>query len=273
GTIQPLTSVKNAVTDDIKTFSSGTINLAIPDNNFTGIKNKVTVSGIPANAIITNLSVKFNITHPSGKELIGNLRSPQNKEVNLFYMVGSGSNFTNTVISSSAINPIQTFGIAPFTGTFSPQGTLGAIGAAFVTKFSQLYTTPTSLNGDWYLKLSDMVLLAGNTGTLNDWTITISYSVPVEPVPVYWTPFTDLYIDVAAEIPYTGELLSTVNTKVSKSGTTTYTATNQPNATGCTNSSMVDLIVRESPLVEIATDYCTDPGRVILTASATGGGP
>jgi subtilisin-like proprotein convertase family protein len=274
GTIQPLTSVKNAVTNGNPVFSSGTINMTIPDNNFTGIKNKITVSGIPSNAVINNISVKFNVNHPSGKELIGNLRSPANKEINLFYMVGSGSNFTNTVISSSASNPIQTFGSSPFTGTFSPQATLGAMGAAFSTSFSQLYTTAASLNGDWYLKMSDMVLLAGNTGTLTDWSITINYSVPVEAVPVIWSPLTDLYIDVNAETPYSGQPLATVYTKVSQFGTTTYTATNVPDGgTGCTNSSTVDVIVRESPVVQIATDYCSDPGRVILTASATGGAP
>ena len=101
GTISPLSSVKDVVTNFSPVFNSTTNNVAIPDNNFTGITNLITVSGIPANAIINSISVNLNITHPTDPDITANLRAPNNNELNLVNSL-SGANFTNTIISSSA---------------------------------------------------------------------------------------------------------------------------------------------------------------------------
>lgn len=272
GTIQPLTSVKNNVTSGSPVFNSSPDPVTIPENNFTGISKDIVVSGIPANAVIGKIEVKFNITHPNDKDLIANLRSPIGKEINLFSNIGgSGANFTNTVISNTALQPIQTFGSAPFTDEYSPQYVLGAMGAAFATSFSALYNTASSLNGTWKFKVSDMT--GGNTGTFDNWSITIYYSIPIDPIQVIWSPINGLFTDASAETPYTGELLSTVYTKVTHAGTNQYIATTQNDAKGCRNSTEVNVIVREAPSVLILSDYCSNPDKVLLTASATGGSP
>ena len=160
GTIQSLTSVKDAVNDISLTFSSGNINLPIPDDNPAGAYNTITVSGIPAGAIINSVSVKFNITHTYDADLFINLKAPNNRVLNLANGL-NGVNYTNTVISSAATQPIQTFGVTPYSGTYLPQAQTGITGSGSVpggstqnsaTSFSDLYNV---LNGNWYFSVRD----------------------------------------------------------------------------------------------------------------------
>ena len=272
GTIQPLTSVKDAVNDFSATFSSGSINLAIPDADAAGVYKIIPVSGIPAGAVITSMSVNFYITHPYDPDLYINLKAPNGRVLNLANGL-NGVNYTNTVISSAVTYPIQTFGTAPFTGTFSPQGQTGNPGASSVpspytqisaTSFSDLYGV---LNGDWYFSVRDGG--SGDIGAIDSWSITINYDVPAIPVAVTWTPVTDLYTDAAATAPYTGESVATVYSKLATSGTKTYTATSS-NAAGCMSSANVILTVKPTPSVSITADYCSTPGNVTLTANPSG---
>ena len=120
GIIQPLISVKDAVNDISLTLSSGNINLSIPDDNPAGAYNTIPVSGIPAGAIINSVSVKFNITHTYDADLFINLKAPNNRVLNLANAL-NGINYTNTVISSAATQPIQTFGVTSlFRNLFTP---------------------------------------------------------------------------------------------------------------------------------------------------------
>ena len=204
GTIQPLISVKDAVNDVSLTFSSGNISLSIPDDNPAGTYSTIPVSGIPAGAIITSMNVTFNITHTYDADLFINLKAPNNRVLNLANAL-NGINYTNTVISSAATQPIQTFGVTPYSGTYLPQGQIGITGSGSVpggstqsstTSFSDLYSV---LNGNWYLSVRDGG--GADIGTLDSWSITINYSVPAVPVAVIWAPFTDLYTNASATIP------------------------------------------------------------------------
>ena len=272
GTIQPLTSVKDAVTDASVTFSSGNIGLSIPDGDFAGAYNKIAVSGIPAGAVVTSMSIMFDITHTYDGDLFINLSAPNNKVLN-FANGLMGANYTNTIISSTATQPIQTYGVTPYSGIYLPQAESGIPGAGSVpgggtqfgaAAFSDLYSV---LNGNWYFSVRD----GGppDSGTLNSWSITINYSIPAISVPVTWSPLTDLYSDAAATIAYTGQVVSTVYAKNATSGSKTYTATST-NAAGCTNSESIALTVKPAPAVSVITDYCATPGNVTLTANAPG---
>lgn len=269
GTIVPLSSVEAGLSGDSLTFSSGNINISIPDNNFTGITSSINVSGVPAKAIINSINVKFNITHPNDRDITANLRAPNAPIpfINELNLVNSllGADFTNTIINNTSFQPIQNFGTAPFTGVFAPNAVAGALGTAFATTFTQLYTTGGTVNGNWVIKVADNG--AGQTGTLNNWSISIKYSVPVNPLPVQWLPATDLYTDAAATLPYdTSMRVATVYAKPATQGTRVYNAI-AGNGAGCTTTSSVTLTGKPAPSVYIKADYCSDPAhRVTLKA-------
>ena len=274
GAIQPLVSVEDDVFGRNVSFNSTINNVAIPDNNFNGIANTIAISGIPAGVIIDDISVTFNVTHTSDKDLTINLKAPNPASpfygelnlVNAIPATGTGVNFVNTVIKSSSLRPIQNFGTPPYTGQFAPQAVFGALGAAFATSFNQLYTNSASVNGNWTLRVADNGL--GQTGTLNSWSITITYSVPLNPINVVWSPAADLYTDAAATVAYVpGTYTASVYAKPKTAGTFQYSAI-AGNGAGCTTSTSVMLTGRPSPEVIIKADYCSDPQhRVTLIAS------
>lgn len=244
---------------------SGTVNLAIPNNNAGGVTSTLAVSGIPATATINSITVTFNVTHPKLSDLIINIKAPNGNVLNLVNQRGgSSANFTNTVVSSIGVNPF-TSGSAPFTGTFAADAAsgVGATGnSSNVTSFSSLTST---LNGNWIISAKDGVNF--NSGTLNSWTITINYNEPIS-----WTPITDLYTDAAATTAYTaGQNLQTVYVKPATAGSPVYTATTTTSA-GCSKSQNVTLTVNPKPVVTIVADYCYGGGKIQLTATSTPAG-
>ncbi len=244
---------------ETSTFSSGTVNVAIPDLLPTGATNTMAVSGIPAGATVTGLSVTINITHTKDQDLILNLRAPNGSILNLVNTRGgSGSNFTNTVINSTSTTSIT--GGAPFTGTFKPDATngVGATGqTSNVTAFSSLYSTA---NGNWVFSAVDGAAL--NSGTINSWSLAITYVDPIT-----WSPVTYLYTNAAATTAYTaGQTYATVYTKPTVAGTYTYTAT-ATNSAGCTTTQTV--AVTAGPIVTVTPDYCYPGGYIQLSASST----
>lgn len=272
GTVQPLSAAGGLPTNGTMTFSSGNVNLAIPEGNRT---STIAVAGIPAGAIINSMSVNFNITHGYDGDLVLNLRAPNNNTLNLVNQRGNnGDNFVNTTISSTSVNPINA-GTAPFTNTYSAdaQNNVGTPNSN-VALFSGLYGTP---NGNWVFNAEDVVdchggffacLLGGGTyytGTLNSWSITFNYTLPVSPIAAIWTPVTGLYTDAGATTPYASQSLSTVYAK--PNSTTTYTATTT-NAASCTTTKTVTVTVSPTPVVTITADYCAVPGKVRLTATS-----
>lgn len=222
-TVQTLTATGGSITAATATVSSGTVNLAIPDNSSTGVSQTLTVSGIPAGATITKVDVKYNITHTFEGDVEVNLEAPNGKIVNLMADQGSsGVNFTNTIATSNTSAAAFSTGTSPFTGTFkadlNPSSNL--IAAINTQIFSDLFTTP---NGDWKVRVYDDANL--DTGTLVDCSITITYDVVNA---IIWTqspasPNT-LFTDAACTTAYTsGNYATTLYAK--PSATTTYTAT------------------------------------------------
>ncbi len=125
------------------------------------IPNLATITSIlpiSQTGTIIDLDVKLNITHSYDADLDVFLIAPDGNRVELFTDVGSsGDNFTNTVLDDEAATAI-TSGTAPFTGSYRPEGSLSVLDGKSIT-------------GTWTLEITDDA--AGNTGTLNSWSLII----------------------------------------------------------------------------------------------------
>ncbi|MHB8861537.1 MAG: S8 family serine peptidase [Pirellulaceae bacterium] len=108
---------------------------------------------------IVDLEVTLNISHTNDADLDVFLISPSGTRVELFTDVGgSGDNFTNTTLDAQAEVAI-TSGVAPFNGTYRPEGSLSAFNGQSVT-------------GTWTLEITDDA--AKNSGTLQNWALTVT---------------------------------------------------------------------------------------------------
>jgi len=160
GTLSQLLTTDPLSASGTESVSSGTINIAIPD--VTTVTTTLSMAGIPAGATITNMSVTVDIAHAWDSDLDISLTGPNGVNVDLSSdNGGSLDNYTNTVFSNTAVTPI-TSGTAPFTGTFLPEGNL-----------ANLFTIP---NGTYTLVTTDD--LGGFGGTINSWSISITYTMP-----------------------------------------------------------------------------------------------
>lgn len=270
-----------------ETFSSGTISVDIPEGTFPsssyeGAASTISVSTIPADAVITGLSVTSNITHSHVGDVVMVLKAPNGNVFNLSALLNltneAGANFTNTTISSAGTAALNT-GTAPYTGTFRPDGvgaTFTAFGATLpggpidyipnVTTFSGLYSVA---NGDWTLAMYD----AGDpsVGTLTSWSINITYGFP--DATTIWSPTTGLYTDAAGTVAYTGTASDTVYARPTTAGNHTYSVTV---ANGSCVSPARSVVVTARDSVRIVTqpvdaEICTD-GVTTFGVSATGTG-
>jgi subtilisin-like proprotein convertase family protein len=229
------------------TFTSGTVNVVIPDGptippvptSYPASVSNITVSGIPAGAIVTNVRAKFNVTHAYVGDLVMALKAPNGNVFNLDAMLNrtnnAGANFTNTVISSAGTNLLSA-GTAPFTNTYKPDAagaTFTAFGFTFpggptgyipnVASFSGLYSVP---NGVWSIGIYDAG--APDAGVLNNWSLDIDYVIGVPATPAVWTPAAGLFSDANATVPYVaGTAVDSVWTRPTPSGVYPYQATVQ----------------------------------------------
>jgi subtilisin-like proprotein convertase family protein len=269
GQIQQLTaSSRNS--GAVSTTSSGAVAVSIPDNNPAGVTNAIAVSGIPAGAVITNIAVNFSISHPADGDLVLNLKAPNGNVLNLVNQKGgSGANFVSTYIASYPGLPAVPAAGAPFTNMYAPDGVLsvGPTGlVSNVINFAGLFATP---NGTWTLAASDAI--AGNTGLITNWTVTIYYLTADN---ITWTPATGLYTNSGATVAYVaGTNLPTVYAK--PAATTTYTIT--ATSTGsCTTSANATVNVNQLPAIASAGQPVNQnlcPGNTAtFTVTATGTG-
>src|SRR5690606_19684894 len=176
----------------------------------------------------------------------------------------------------------------PYAGTYAPHGTIGVNGAQVVTfnvsnatSFAELFgSTASSANGNWTLSVRDKedrgywggflgwTWYPEAQGYFNNWEITFNYTYTSNTVGVSWSPATDLFTDPGATIPYLpGDLKATVYVKPSSSGLKTYTAT-AANPTGCNAIASANITVNNSPVITVAADYCTFPGKIRITAKS-----
>jgi subtilisin family serine protease/subtilisin-like proprotein convertase family protein len=111
------------------------------------------------NLRIADLNVRLDITHTYDSDLVIELRHPDGTTVLLVNRRGgSGNNFTNTVLDDEAALPVAA-GVAPFAGTYRPDGSLAALDG----KIAQ---------GTWRLRVYDAAYQ--DIGTLNSWSLIVT---------------------------------------------------------------------------------------------------
>jgi cysteine-rich repeat protein len=128
---------------------------AIPDNNLTGITSVIPVSTV---GTVQRVFFTVNITHTWDSDVDIYLVSPGGTTLDISTDNGSSNdNYTNTTFDDACTTPV-TSGSAPFSGCYKPE-----------TPLSGLIGQPA--NGTWTLKIDDDA--AGDTGTLNSWSISM----------------------------------------------------------------------------------------------------
>jgi cysteine-rich repeat protein len=134
---------------------------AIPNNNPTGLASPVVVSG--AGRYLYHASVTLDITHPNSADLDLFLTSPSGRRIDLVTDIGGGNDnlYVGTVIDDQAGMPASDMTLPPDGTPFGPIVGEGAL-ATFIGE---------DPNGTWILTAVDDA--AGNTGTLNGWTLTV----------------------------------------------------------------------------------------------------
>ncbi len=144
---------------NLNSFTSADVPKNIPD--LTTVTSALPVSGLSGQTIKVNATV--NIAQTWDDDLNVFLISPAGTRVELFSHVGSnGQNFTFTTLDDQVPTPI-TAGTAPFTGNYRPKGSLATVNGQ-------------NPNGTWTLEVTNTV--AGDTGTLLGWSLTLITSEP-----------------------------------------------------------------------------------------------
>ncbi|MBN1910188.1 MAG: proprotein convertase P-domain-containing protein, partial [Pirellulales bacterium] len=144
------------------TLDTQTLNIDSADIPKNILDHATTISTITFGGFsqpITDVNITLDITHTYTADLQAYLISAEGTRVLLFSGVGgSGNDFSNTTFDNAAGTSISD-GSAPFTGTFRPQGDLGAL-------FGE------SVNGTWQLEITDGY--TADQGTLNSWSLEIT---------------------------------------------------------------------------------------------------
>jgi len=241
-------------------FAGSTVSgQTIPDADINGLSSNLSINGTGTISGTSTVTVTLNITHTFDSDLDAYLVGPGNcGTIELFTIVGAaGDNFTNTVLSTSATNVIGTAGndVAPFTGTYAPEGNL--TGPPAIAPYA-LPGTPLDgcpVNGSWTLHVFDAV--GGDIGVLQDWSLNITN--PVGFTHVVTGPGT------LSTVSYTGQDNENSSVTVSDApvGSSDYTVT-VTDARGCTSSITTTAKVYDTPNVTSITGGCT--GVITVTA-------
>lgn len=274
GSVQALT-LTNASSPTTVTFTNNTA-LAIPDGDDLGVQSTIAVSGIPAGAVISNISVTLNnLTHPYVGDLDINLIAPNGQNINLVGGLNNGAgnnssaNFVGTVISSTGTTALSG-APAPRTGVFAADRRAGYGPTGNTQTTNQWSNLTSTMNGNWRLALADF--FTPDAGTLNSWSISITYGAPTTGV---WTsnpasPNT-MFTDPAATVPYVGGsqattiyVRPTVNTTYSVVYSTSTPCTSPPTSIPVSVSNPVTNVVNP-----VNATTCIN-GNVAFTVSASG---
>lgn len=280
GTVQQLALTNSVSAPTTLTFNaSAGLPLVVPDGNTTGIlTTPVTVSGVPAGSVITNVSIRFTMTHTWVGDLVMNLKAPNGQVLNLIGLLDNGSggnstaNFTNTTVDS--ISTLAMSGApAPRSGTYRADRFNVGAGALGVAPTTTNFWLPllSTIDGDWQLAMSDLGV--GDVGTLTSWSISFTYVAPVLAQGVWTGPAGTIFTDAAGITPYTGIPATTVYVK--PTATSTYNVT-YSTAT-CTSSSASVPVTVSNPVTGLsvvpATRSACTSSATTFTATTTGGGP
>lgn len=211
---------------------SNSNDFVIPDNNATGISSNITVTGLSGNVGNQIANVTLNINHKFTGDLDISLRCPNGTIIDLSTDNGfSGDNYTNTVFSPSATTSI-TSGVAPFSGSYLPEGNFSALSGC-------------NLNGIWTLIVKDDANLT--TGSLLDWSISFSNSYSYT-----WSPSSGLNSTTGSTVT------------ASPSTTTKYKVT-ATSFVGCSKSDSVLVTVNPSPEIGNKSDTICSQNTFSIT--------
>lgn len=147
------------------TYNSTDVPKAIVDNGT--ITSSITV---PYVASISDLNVQLDITHSWDSDLDIFLIAPDGTSIELTTdNGGSANNYSGTLFDDEAAT-LVTSGVAPFAGSYQPEGLLSDLDGAVA-------------DGTWVLEITDDSTI--EAGILNTWSLTIEYTDSPYPVSTY----------------------------------------------------------------------------------------
>ncbi len=249
--------------------SSGTVNLAIPDGNPTGVSSSITVpvATIPNAA---SMRVRVNLQHTWVGDISVQLTSPCGTTFTFDRPGVPASTFGNSddvngvyvfdATLASGIPEVAVAGLVP-AGNYAPTDANGVVNSTWAAM-----TFPCSAAGTWTLKIVDGA--GGDVGTLIDWAL-------IGPLPGFYT-HTLTGPGTISQNPPTGAQNQNASFNVSAvpAGVQTYVLTST-DPFGCSVATNVTLTVNPLPTVVI-----TPPAPTIcngqlqrLDAYATPGSP
>ena len=275
GSSQQIQITNAAAASVTTTVSSGTVSTVITDADPAGvISDPIVISGIPANAVITDVSVTLNISHTWVGDIDINLIAPNGQNLNLVGSLNNGAggngtdDFTNTVISSTSTTAISG-AAAPRTGTFAAEKRAGYGPLGNEQTATDWPGMLTSTNGDWKLAMADFA--GGDEGTLNSWTVSITYTSPTLATGT-WSPTANLFTDAGLTTAYTGTAVNTVYAAPTTS--TTYTVVVA--TPSCSSSPLAIPVTVSNPLGAVsqpADAQICENSNTSFTANAASGNP
>jgi subtilisin-like proprotein convertase family protein len=180
------------------------LNLPIEDNQTTTNSIFINVSEtMPQSYILVGVEVVIDtVLHTADGDLEFTITHDGKTDSLIYRKGGNGDNFFNTILTDLASIPIDS-GSAPFSGNYRPYHPL--------SKFNGL-----DPNGEWTLSIYDGV--PGNTGSLEAWSLRLSYEIVtgIEPqttsVPTeyqlfqnYPNPFNPV-TNISFQLPHSGKV-------------------------------------------------------------------
>jgi subtilisin-like proprotein convertase family protein len=298
GQIQALT-LTNTPTPTV--FSSGPLNITIPDGNAAATTSVLAVSGLPA-AIPSEVSVTLNMTHTYPADMIINLKAPNGQILSLYKHNTNTDNgaasvpnagFYDAKISSLGTVVFKTvptpfrYGITPPTGPFQADNLNGTVDPGYTIQDITGYNsnaagwgslTSGALNGNWTLAMADGG--AGDIGIFTGWSLSFSFGnssgVWTQTVPVVPPnpPGNTMFTDALATVPYVaGTPANTIYVKPTVNSTycVVYSTSTCTSAPTCVNVN-VSTPVTGVTVTPTSSAVCLG-GNTSFTANTTGGGP
>jgi len=286
GAIQQLSLTNTVSAPTTVTFNATTgLPAAIPDNNLAGINNNITLSGIPAGAIITEMKVRMSVpAHTWIGDVCAVIKAPGGAILNLDYFISgtgpSGVGMVNTTFSSLG-GPLLSSSTAPYTGTFRADAVTtiapgnppsGPTGFTPTTASWTPITTAVNPNGVYTLAVYDA--FGGDTGSLTAWSIEVTYVAPIFAQGTWAGPAGTIFTDAAATVPYTGTPATSVYVKPSATGVNNYTVFFTTPAP-CTSATATIPVTISAPVTAVSVAPATRAvclgGSTTFSATVTGG--